>query len=264
MTTKTESKNQKQEATTMTTETTSNPFDFGNANATLSTSRKLDLTPELINTANARAIGLITEASKNAKYHELANKMLDGNVQDLLDLINQIQGEHIVDDAKFLSGASEDELSRLLESRRSDRSKAKAKGLRSSIQVTQTYVAAMYAELLVRQAWNKPYTGNVESHLDLATADKIQLDKKIASLSSKASRLRKLAKYDAAANADLKAVEAEIERINKFRPNSRSSVETVLKSASIDQLRDALKSADTSSLSEEEQAKLQDLMAKLG
>ena len=149
----------------MAKKTDSNPFDFSAEQSATSESRKLDLTPILIGTSNTRATELMQSVSKKPELHVLANKAIDnGQPQDLIDLIKAVyDDETIQTDSKILEGADEDQLSRLLESRRSDRSKAKAKGPRSNITVCRTCISAKYAEMLIREYWQKPYAGTMQT-----------------------------------------------------------------------------------------------------
>ena len=248
----------------MAKKTENNPFEFIAVQDNSSESRKLDFTPILIGTSNTRATELMQTVSKTPELFELANTAIDGGQpQDLIDLINAVyDDETIKTDSKILDGADEDQLSRLLESRRSDRSKAKAKGPRSNITVCRTYISAMYAELLIREYWQKPYAGT--NAVEVNTNDMDAIVSRIRSLQSKKSRLKKLAEYDEDARNDLEEVEAEIDRLNELRPNSRTVTKTVVKDMPTEQLRAVLKAIDPSSLPEDEQAKLIDLMAKLG
>ena len=167
--------------------------------------------------------------------------------------------------SKFLAEVDEDQLSRLLESRRSDRSKAKSKGPRTSVQVAQTFIGSMYAELLVREAWNKPYKStNQELDFDELKEDQDALNRKIRSLQSKKSRLRKTAEFVEADQIALDETEDEIDRLIQLRVGSpRVSSKTIIKNASVDELRKALNLIDTETLDEDQQQKLENLMEQL-
>ena len=251
------------------TTTNSNPFDFAAETNKTSESRKLDLTPVLIGTSNQRASELMMKVSKDPSLHALANKALDsGEPSDLINLITTVLGEEQVKaDSKLLEGADDYQFSHLLESRRSDRSKSKTKGPKTSVGVCKTYISSMYAELVIREAWNKPYTGQTNAtiiDMDALANDQDAVTRKIKSLQSKKSRLKALAGYDANAKIELAEVEAEIARLNELRPNTRSTVKTVVKDIDVNELRDALKKIDPATLPEDDQAKLLELMAKLG
>jgi len=247
--------------------TSSNPFNFAPSDVLKSESRKLDYTPNLIAKSNDRAQELMLQVGKRPELHDLANAALDnGEPTDLIKLIESVFGsDTIKTDAKLLEGADDYQLQHLLDSRRSDRSKAKAKGTRTSVGVCKTYISSMYAELLVRDIWNKPYTGSTtELDIDALSGDRDAVTRKIKSLQSKKSRLNKLATYDTDAASELEEVEAEIARLNELRPSTRATAKTVVKDIKVDELREALKSLDINSMPEDDQAKLLELMAKLG
>lgn len=247
-----------------------NPFAFGDTQSTDTTeSRKLDFTPVLISTSNVMATELMQAVSKKPELHVLANKAIDGGEpQDLIDLIDAVYDKDTIHaKASILDGADENQLSRLLESRRSDRSKSKSKGPRTSVQVCRTYISAMIAELIIRDYWGKPYTGqagSTEIDFDTLANDQEALSRKVKSLQSKKSRLKKLAEYDPAAKSELKEVEAEIERLNELRPTVRTTTKVIVKDMKVDELREMLKGIDAGALPEDEQEKLQALIAKLG
>jgi len=218
-----------------------NEFDFVQAaESQPAESRKLQHTSRLIDSSKARAIEImrsIGQAEAEDKSQMIA--WIDsGKAEDLIKLIGAfIDDDAIKADAEFLSTASEDELSKLLESRRSDRSKTLRKGPRSNVSVCQQYIATMYAELLVREAWGKPYAGVTTA----AAVDERDLDavnRKIKSLRSKKSRLKKSAEFVEADRIELEAVEAEIDRLAAFRP--AVAAKTTVKSADVSAIREAL------------------------
>lgn len=243
-----------------TTETT-NLFDLS-AETNNTENQSQDFGPELIGLSRSRAANLMMAVAKDSSLQELGTKMLQGNPADLIELIGKVyDDEAIKTDSMMLDGATEEHLSSLLESRRSERSKTK-RNLTTAKDVKK-YVAAMYAELLIREYWQKPYSstsGGIE--VDVNNLDTV--NRKIASLRSKKSRLKKLAAYEPAAAEELEAIESELDELTALRPTTKTVTKTVIKDASVDQIRNALKLVDASKLSEEEQAKLQDLMAKLG
>ena len=245
-----------------TNETVSNPFVFDTTSNESKASRKIEFTTQLIAISNSKANEIIRTASQDSELANLANKILDnGEVSDTFNLINQIIPEEIqTEDALFLTDANPDVLDRLLESRRSDRSKAKAKGLRTSMSVCLTYFGSAYAELLVRKAANKPYEAS-SSNLD--ENDRDAISRKIKSLQSKQSRLSPLAKYDTDKAKELDDVKAEIARLNDLRGTS-VKVSSAIKSEDLTVIREALTQVDKSALTEDQQAKLEDLMTKLG
>lgn len=246
--------------------TTTNPFEMLTAqpNDVATATRRLNHTVELNSRAAERATEAIKRASANPELHELANKMMAGDPADLLDLFEKTGIiANVEADAAVLDGADEDELKRLLESRRSDRSKCKKKGIGSSMLNCRNYVAAMYAELMVRQAMGKPYTGargGAELNLDALAGDQDAIVRKVKSLQSKKCRVKKLAEAGVAGASDeLAEVEAEIERLNALRPMARVTTKSAVKSIKVDELREAL-----SKIEGDVPAEILELMAKLG
>lgn len=145
--------------------TTINPFEF--VETAESKTRRLDFTPALQEKARARAVELIkTVGSERQDLADLANAMMDsGNPADLLTLINSIYDhETIVADSAVLDGCSEEDLAKMLESQRSNRSKAKRAGLRAKLANTVAYISAMYAEMLIREKTGKVYNGSTPSN----------------------------------------------------------------------------------------------------
>lgn len=251
------------ETTTATdNETIVNPFE--NLNATVGTSvtgRKLAFTDVLNSIAAERAGEAILATSQSQELFPLANAMMDsGDPSDLVKLFEATGVmEKVAGDAAALQGADEDDLKRMLESRRSDRSKSKKRGVRSSITVCKAYVAAFYAELVIRQAMNKPYTGRTGVGATVIdTEDLDAVKRRIKSLQSKKCRLSKLAKAgDAASQKELDETVAEIERLQAFRPATST---TVVKSVKVDELREALSKLNADEVPEEVRA----LLAKIG
>lgn len=217
-------------------------FDFiENTAATSSVeSRKLQHTNQLIDLSKARAVEimrLISKANETDKTR-MISQIKSGKADDLIALIGTcISEDDIKSDSIFLNDCSDDEFSKLLESRRSDRSKKLKDGPTSNVSVCQSYIGAMYAEILVRLAWNKPYaSGSNEVQVDENDLDSVK--RKIKSLQSKKCRLAKTAKFDENDRIELEAVEAEIARLSEFRPNIISK--SVVKSVNVEVLREAL------------------------
>lgn len=242
-----------------------NPFEFTQEQDTAKSSRKLDFTPQLIARSNQRATELMVTVAKDSELHDLANKMVDdSNVQDLIALINAVYTpETIKADAALLDGCDEQQLDRLLESRRSDRSKAKAKGLRQSRAACVTYISSMYAELLIREKTGKAYQSNTAT-MEVDTDDVDSIKRRVKSLQTKTCRLRKLATYDASAARELEETEAEIARLNSYRPNTRAAAKQSISGVEVAALREMLKTIDASKLNEDELARFNELVKKLG
>jgi hypothetical protein len=229
---------------------------------------KIEFTSQLIGLSNTRASELMMTVSKKPELHALANQVLDeGDTLKAIELIKSVYDEeNILEASKMLSGATEDQLSRLLESRRSDRSKTKSKGLRKSVQNAQTFLSAMYAELVVRQAWNKPYNPvSAEVDFEGLEADQDALNKKIKSLQSKKSRLSKTAEFVPEDAEMLEEVLEEIDRLVSLRVGTpKVSGKTIIKSTDVDTIREALKKLDTSGMDKAEVDKIEAMMKKLG
>jgi hypothetical protein len=243
-----------------------NPFEFGKATVA-GGSRKLDYTPALIDLSNRRAQHLMISLAKEYPHLiDLSNTMLDsGNPQDCIDLLGSVYGHDVqLEDAEILNGCSSDQLARLLESRRSDRSKAKAKGLRIDAVACRTYIASMYAELLVRIKMDKPYAGSAQAPSLTDESDLAAIDGRIKSLQTKKSRLKKLVAYEESAREEYQAVELELARLNSLKPTGRVAAKTVVKDVQYDELRAGLKLVDTSKLDEKQLKAYEILMAKLG
>ena len=246
-----------------------NPFDFGVVtNETKSETRRLDYTPALIDFSNRRAQELmLNQVKTRPDLTASVQKVLkDLNPNDLADLLTEYFGETIVSDAEVLDGCDDNQLGRLLESRRSDRSKAKTKYVKQpSMSTCKTYISAMYAELMIRVQTGKPYSGSTNGQpTDIDESDLDAIERRVKSLQSKKCRLKPLAEYDEQAKKDLADVEAEINRLNSFRPTTRTTAKVVVKDLSIDQIRAAMKDISPDELSEDEAARFYELLKKLG
>lgn len=165
---------------------------------------------QLIAASNQRSKQLI-EIVKTDKAigAQLMDCLKSGTAPTLFELLEGSFSEQIVEDSKFLSEATESQLDRLLESRRSDRSSTKRKGFKT-LKAVMDYLAAGYAELVIRQASGKEYSATRGIELD---GSKDAIKRRIASLRSKQSRNKKLALLDPAVAAELEEVKAEIERL---------------------------------------------------
>ena len=246
-----------------------NPFDFSAMPVeNKSESRRLDYTPALIDFANRRAQELMLNQVKlRPDLTSSVQKVLkDLNPNDLADLLTDYFGETIDSDAEVLDGCDDNQLGRLLESRRSDRSKAKTKySKQPNMSNCKSYLSAMYAELMIRVQTGKPYSGSTNGQsVDVDESDLEAISRRVKSLQSKKCRLKPLAEYDDSAREDLEEVEAEINRLNSLRPNTRATTKVVVKDLSVDQIRAALKSISVEDLTEGEAEKYFELLQKLG
>lgn len=234
-------------------------FNFADTSVQAVTGRTIPGSQELISTCNTLALDAIKLASTDPEIGKLAAAVQSGDHEALVAFVDKAVN---VPDKSMLDGATEDELSRLLESRRSDRSKAKKAGL-TTLDTIRRYISAWIAELVIRAASGKAYkapsTGfSVE---DMDGADRDTITKKIKSLQSKRCRLNQAYRAIVAAgaqNTELKnqidQLDAEIKRLNDLRGVQPKAVKTSNTVPTNDQLTAYLKS-----LSPEE---LQDMLAK--
>jgi len=235
---------------------TTNLFKFEEDNTVPSTSRQIELTPELNRVAHQRAIELvkIVSAKDRPELHSKAQKMTEGNVTDCMNLINEVfDDETMKQDAYFLNVAGNDILDRLLESRRSDRSKTKAKGLTKNMSILLNYIAATYAEMMIRLVSGKSYKAPSDNEILVDEQDKDAITRKIKSLQSKKSRLSKIAQYDATARIELDQVNADIERLNALRGTAHVTTKQIIQDTDIDTLRKVLDMLDVNGMSPEQQ-----------
>lgn len=221
---------------------TQNEFDFIEATTTVNAEgRKLGHTAELIAKADVKALELMKFAVslEDAEKARWTTELKAGDVQDMFNWFTKLVDEDQQrEEAQFLLTATTDELARLLESRRSDRSKLKKKGTTSSYVTCQKYLGAVYAEMLVRLAMDKPYNANAAEEHSLDVEDMEAVKRKVKSLQSKKCRLAAVAKYDPQVQLELDDVVAEIDRLNSLRPNVSTKV--TVKSADAETIRMAL------------------------
>lgn len=242
-------------------------FTFAEDVSTMSSTntRRLDYTPVLQEKARSMALEYIKTVSEKAgEDADLAvrtNTMLDSGDAGLLfaELTSFFGEEALHEAAQVLLGCSEDDLPKMLESQRSNRSKAKKTGVRAKMTTCVAYLTAGIGEMLIRDAMGKPYagTGRPETldHAALA-GDPEALRRRINSLASKKSRLTKLAAFDEKAKVELTETETELAELRALRPEKTKTV--VSKSAQLATIREALKS-----LTDEELAALPEAMREL-
>lgn len=184
------------------------------------------------------------------------DEVLDiGEYSSTVSLIEMLNNEPIKCDA--LAACTEDELARLLESRRSDRSKTKKKGLRTSAVIMLQFFAATIAEIAIRNQSGKAYVASNGSSFNAneLALDQDALNKKIRSLQSKQSNLRRALKYipdgvEAPEREQLKQVQAQIAELQSKRTgaSTRTVTTTVPSKADL--------SAAIASMTEEEKLAL--------
>lgn len=245
---------------------TTNPFDLENVTNETASDRRIEMTPQLVGLSNTRATEIIRFVGNNPETFSLAEAVKnEGKAEDLFKLIETCVDEtKFQDDVQEFTGLEDSIYDRLLESRRSDRSKTKSKGL-NQMKNLHSFISAGYAEMLVRAAWNKPYqaTGTEINMNDLAS-DQDALNRKIRSLQSKQTRLGKTAPFVPEDARALEEVRNEIERLKSLRVGSgQVSSKTVVKNLDVDLLREALAKVDTKGMDAEQAAKIEALMSQL-
>lgn len=234
-------------------------FAFTGTSAQAVTGRTIPGSQELISTCNTLALDAIKLASTDPEIGALAAAVQSGDHEALVAFVDKAVE---VPDKSMLDGATEDELSRLLESRRSDRSKAKKAGL-TTLDTIRRYISAWIAELVIRAASGKAYkapsTGFSVEAMD--GADRDAITRKIKSLQSKKCRLSQAYRAIVAAGVadtvlkdQIDQIDADIKALNDMRGVQPKAVKTSNTVPTNDQLAEYLKS-----LSPEE---LQDMLAK--
>lgn len=232
-------------------------FTFADTSVQAVTGRTIPGSQELISTCNTLALDAIKKASTDPEIGALAVAVQTG---DHAALEAFVEAAIEVPSADMLKDATEDELSRLLESRRSDRSKAKKAGL-TTLDTIRRYISAWIAELVIRAKSGKAYKAPAAGQIELdESADRDTITRKIKSLQSKKCRLGQAYRAVVAAGAEneaLKAeidgIEAEIARLNGLRGVSERTTKqaTVPTSAAINEYLNGLSAEE-----------LQELLAK--
>lgn len=232
-----------------------NTFVLEDSSTNTSTSRTIPGAVELISQCNQIALDAIKKATTDPTVGALAAAMQTGGMPELQAFVDATCE---VPSTEVINGCSDEELSRMLESRRSDRSKAKKSGL-TTIDNIRRYVSAWLAELVIRQATGHAYKAPGTSELgQFESTDYEVITRKIKSLQSKKCRLNAILKFgpNDQVQAEVAAVEAEIDRLNKMRGvKPRVSSTDTVKSMALNDLRSAI-----AQMSDEEKA---ELMAQL-
>lgn len=226
-----------------------NPFVLGEATATVATGRTIPGASELIAQCNAIALEAIKKATASPEVGQLAAAMQTGGMPELQAFVD---GTCEIPSTEVISECSDEELSRMLESRRSDRSKAKKAGL-TSIDNIRRYLSAWIAELVIREATGKAYKAPGTTELgSFESTDYDTITRKIKSLQSKKCRLSAVLKYgpNATVEAEVQEIQTEIDRLNAMR-GSKPRVKSTdnIKAMDLDSLRAAI-----GAMSDEEKA----------
>lgn len=233
-------------------------FTFTGTIAEKATGRTIPGSQELIAKCNELALDAIKKAPEDPEIGKLAAAVQSGDHAALEAFVEKAIE---IPDKSMLDGATEDELSRLLESRRSDRSKAKKSGL-TTLDSIRRYISAWIAELVIRAASGKAYKAPSSGQLgDFESTDRDEITKKIKSLQSKKCRLNQAYRTVVAAGIDspelskqIEEIEAEITRLNAMRGTTPrvkitdtvvtdAQVTEYLKSLTAEQLEELLKKA---------------------
>lgn len=217
-----------------------NAFVLEDSSANTSTGRTIPGAVELISQCNQIALDAIKKATTDPAIGELAAAMQNGGVPELQAFVDATCE---VPSTEAISRCSAEDLSRMLESRRSDRSKARKGGL-TTIDNIRRYVSAWLAELVIRQATGHAYKAPGTSTLgQFESTDYDEITRKIKSLQSKKCRLNAILKFgpNDQVQEEVDAVEAEIDRLNKMRgTKTRVKSTDAVKSMGLDDLRSAI------------------------
>lgn len=158
-------------------------------------------------------------ASTDAELMQTVTGLLaSGDYSDACKLVNQFYDDKkIAEGTAFLKKCDTAELDRLLESRRSDRSKARKAGLTTCF---PRFLADVVAEMAIRIASGKAYavssTGHGAIDVEALAADQIALNKKIRSLQSRISVLRSKGQYAPADWEGFKQIEELKQTVNEL------------------------------------------------
>lgn len=215
--------------------------------------RSIPLAAELNADALARTDAFLKKLPQNKDVAAEIRTALDsGDYQQMVDCINKIDADITCDKIK---DASENELKRMLESRRSDRCKAKATGLKDMTQIRR-YIAATIAEMMLRKQMNFEYKANTGTTLDADELAKDQdaLNRKIRSLQSKQSILKNKSTFAPADWDGWKQLDEVKQQIAELQARRISTHTTGTKTVSMTAVKTAL-----ASMSEEQ---IQELLAQ--
>lgn len=248
--------------TTSTTENTTVASLFQAATASTA-SRAIPCSTELqaFSQTAGNNIFMQLSASTDAELMQsVAGLLASGDYSDACKLVNQFYTDkQISDSTVFLKDCNTTELDRLLESRRSDRSKARKAGLTTCF---PRFLADVVAEMAIRLASGKAYavssTGHGTIDVEALAADQVALNKKIRSLQSRISVLRSKGQYAPADWEGFKQIEALKQTVDELMAH-RVSTSTRTTKAVTDKrsLADAISNMST----DERAALLEQIMA---
>ncbi|MBQ8627841.1 MAG: hypothetical protein IJ421_00005 [Prevotella sp.] len=242
--------------------TTTTTFVLEDSIATAS--RAIPGSTELNATSNTMAQSLLKEVIAKPELHEQANKVIDfGDFGDTIELIKQV---YTPEELKLeaLKDCSDAELSRLRESRRSDRSKAKKQGLKQTASCLR-YFAASIAELMILDAMGKEYAGHPGSSTELdveaLAGNQDALNRKIRSLQSKVSVLKRQGQFAPADWEGFKTIEETQKQIAELQAHRISAKTTSSSTAKVPTMS-AIK-AGVENMSAEERQALLEMIAQM-
>ena len=153
--------------------------------------------------------------------------LASGDYASTCELIGKFYDDtKIADKTGFLKSCSSTELDRLLESRRSDRSKVRKAGLAQNF---PRFLADVVAEKAIRLTSGKQYNqsgaGTTAIDVEALAADQVALNKKIRSLQSRISVLRSKLQYapaDHPGHADIARLQEQVRELQAHRVSTTS------------------------------------------
>lgn len=153
--------------------------------------------------------------------------LASGDYANTCELIGKFYDDAtIADKTSFLKSCSSTELDRLLESRRSDRSKARKAGLAQNF---PRFLADVIAEKAIRLTSGKQYNqsgaGTTAIDVEALAADQVALNKKIRSLQSRISVLRSKLQYapaDHPGHAEIARLQEQVRELQAHRVSTTS------------------------------------------
>lgn len=180
--------------------------------------------------------------------------LASGDYANTCELISKFCDDAtIADKTSFLKSCSSTELDRLLESRRSDRSKARKAGLAQNF---PRFLADVVAEKAIRLTSGKQYnqsgTGTTAIDVEALAADQVALNKKIRSLQSRISVLRSKLQYapaDHPGHAEIARLQEQVRELQAHRVST-----TTHKTVAVTDKRSLAEAV--ASMSDEEKAEL--------
>lgn len=169
--------------------------------------------------------------------------LASGDYANTCELIGKFYDDAtIADKTGFLKSCSSTELDRLLESRRSDRSKARKAGLAQNF---PRFLADVIAEKAIRLTSGKQYNqnsvGTAAIDVEALAADQVALNKKIRSLQSRISVLRsklQFAPADHPGHAEIARLQEQVRELQAHRVSTTSH-----KTVAVTDIRDIAKAA---------------------